>query len=369
MAVPAWTLHEPAGAPSCAGSANVAAMAEDLLTQARAGKLAPVYIVSSDQPVLVDRLLAAVRDGAVPPSARGFNYDVIEGKPSAQRILAYAQTLPMMATRRMIYVRDLGPLPADEAPALIAYFDDPCPSTVLFAYTSKLDKRLKLYAAANKKGFLHVLEAPRNPMAWIRTEAERAGVQLGAGAGERLADAVGNDLSRLSLVVEQLGLYAGQRAISVDDVDELVAETRERSVFELTDAIGAGDLGGALRAVDSLCDQRDSALGVIVMLARYVRQLGMVHQLRESGASRTEYPSALGVPPFVVDKLAAQARRYSAPALARTTSRLAAADRALKGDPSITGAVTAAQVKTLGRTLAERLVLERLVRELVTSAA
>ena len=46
---------------------------------------------------------------------------------------AIAQTLPMMAERRMVMVRDLAPLPADEAPALLAYFAKPNPSTVLVA--------------------------------------------------------------------------------------------------------------------------------------------------------------------------------------------------------------------------------------------
>ena len=52
-----------------------------------------------------------------------------------------------------------------------------------------------------------------------------------AGTTNRLIDTVGNDLSRLSLAVEQLGLYAGDRPVTSDDVDDLIADTRERSVF------------------------------------------------------------------------------------------------------------------------------------------
>ena len=32
--------------------------------------------------MLIERALAAIRDAAVPPAARGFNYDVVEGKPT-----------------------------------------------------------------------------------------------------------------------------------------------------------------------------------------------------------------------------------------------------------------------------------------------
>lgn len=349
------------------------------MAAAGAGKLDPIYVVSSDHPILVDRALAAVRDAAVPPAMRGWNYDVVEGKATAQRIVNGCMTLPMMGARRMVHVRDLAAMAADELAGLVPYLDAPSPSTVLFMVTSKLDKRMKLYAAAHKKGYLHELAAPRRAGDWIRAEADKRGVKLGADAVNRLADAVGTDLSRLALTIDQLALYAGQRAVTADDVDDLVADTRERSVFELTDAIGAGDAAAALAAVASLTEQRQSAIGVLAMLARHVRQLALVHVARAEGAGPRELPGRLGVPPFVVDKLTAQARRYQPAALSRATELLVAADWALKGypDPARASASAVAEglatdvaatgpaLKILGRGLGERVLLERLAVELV----
>jgi DNA polymerase-3 subunit delta len=326
--------------------------------------LAPVYVLHSEHPILIERAIAAIRDEAVPPASRGFNYDVIEGKPKGAQIVALAQTLPMMAKYRMVFVRDLGLLPADEAEPVINYLGKPNPSTVLVAVTSKLDKRLKLFAQLSKKGMLHVLEAPRQVAPWVREEAKLRNVRIDAAAISRLVDTVGNDLSRLALAVEQLGLYAGDRPVTSDDVDDLIADTRERSVFELTDAIGAADRARALAAVASLCDQRESAVGVVVMLARHIRQLSMLHACRAHGVPRPEWGSRIGVPPFVVDKLVAQARSYTPEALATATQRLANADRALKGDITLTtqtAQFTGPQLKALGRELAERVILEQIV--------
>jgi DNA polymerase III subunit delta len=330
--------------------------------------LDPVYVLHSEHPILVERAVAAIRDAAVPPATRGFNYDVIEGKPTGAKIAALAQTLPMMAQRRMVLVRDLGLMAADDADPLLAYFADPNPSTVIVAVTSKLDKRLKTFATASKKGWLHVLDAPRQLQPWVRNEAAAKQVAIESSAVARLVDTVGNDLSRLALAVEQLGLYAGDRPVTSDDVDELVADTRERSVFELTDAIGAADRSRALAAVAKLCDQRESAVGVVVMLARHVRQLSLVHVMREEGVPKGALAGRIGVPPFVVDKLLAQARSYSKPALARATERLAIADRALKGDITLDARVhdfTGPQLKALGRELAERVILEQVVDGIV----
>jgi DNA polymerase-3 subunit delta len=352
---------------------------DDLLDEVDAGRFDPIYVLHSEHPILIERVVTALRDAVVPPNARGFNYDVVEGKPTANRIVSLAQTLPMMAARRLVYVRDLAGLPADEAEGLLAYVAKPNPSTVIVCVTSKLDKRLKLFAQLSKKGFLHTLEAPRQLAPWVRAEAKAKKVELDGTAITRLIDTVGNDLSRLALAVEQLGLFVMRdgkaRAVTSDDVDELIADTRERSVFELTDAIGAADRPRAMAAVSSLCDQRESAVGVIVMLARHVRQMSLVHSLRSQNVPRPQWPQMLGVPPFVVDKLIAQARSYSPEALALATQRLATVDRALKGDQTLVSTPdrfgaggtpwTGPQMKALGRELGERVMLERVVDGIV----
>lgn len=340
----------------------------------------PIYVFHSEHPILIERAVAEIRDEAVPPAARGFNYDVVEGKPKASQIVALAQTLPMMAKMRMVFVRDLALLPADEGEALLAYVAKPNPSTVVVALTSKLDKRLKLFAQLSKKGYLHVLEAPpaRALGSWVKDEAKARGVKMEPAAVQRLADAVGADLSRLALAVEQLGLFVlqpgskdpggGDKPVTSDDVDDLIADTRERSVFELTDAIGAADRARALAAVASLCDQRESAVGVVVMLARHIRQLSLLHHMRTAHIPRGEWASKIGVPPFVVDKLTSQAQRYTPRALAAATRRLAAADRALKGDITLTADTspfTGPQIKALGRELGERVILEQVVDGIV----
>ena len=65
----------------------------------------------------------------------------------------------------------------------------------------------------------------------------------------------------------------------------------------------------------------------------------------------------VGAPPFAVQKLMGQARRYDASALARATRRLSEADQSLKGMDDT--------IKILGRQLGERVVLDRLITELI----
>jgi DNA polymerase-3 subunit delta len=330
----------------------------DLMKRVAAGTIDPVYIVVSDQPLLLARAVKAIADAVVPESARGFNYDIIEGKTaSASRVMAAAQTLPMMAQRRLVLVRAFDQLSAAEHMKLVPYLDSPNPSTTLLATADKLDKRTKFFAAANKRKLVHELAAPRNLGQWIDEEAAERHIAMDRQATARLADVIGKDLSRIVLAMDQLALYAGDRGITADDVDDLIADTRERSVFELIDAIGAGNRAQALAAVGRLCEQRQSAIGVVVMLARFMRQLGMCHQAQARRLPKNEAASLIGVPPFLISRLMGQSRRYPAWAVPVAIAKLSETDRALKGHTRLT--------KVLGSELGERVLLDRVVADIL----
>jgi DNA polymerase-3 subunit delta len=319
------------------------------------GEIDPVYLIVTGDPLLYQRTLAAIAAAVVEPATRGFNREAFEGKgASAQAIVNAARTLPMMARRRMVIVRDLDGLGAEGLATLCGYLESPAPETCLVLSSPKADGRLKIYQLAKKRGWLHELAVPRNLAAWILDEATRRRARVTPDAARRLADVVGGDLGRLSSSLDQLVLYADGRAVEAADVDELVAETRERTVFELTNAVGQGGPDGrqrALRAVTRLIDQRESAIGVTIMLARHMRQLALTRELAQARTPRSELPRLVGAPPFAIDGLVAQARRFSRPALERAFELLAQADLDLKGP------VKAA--------LGERVVLERLVERLL----
>lgn len=322
------------------------------------GKLDPVYILVSKEPLLLDRAQIALRDAAVPPDLRSFNMDQLHGKSaSADQVLTIAQTLPMMSTKRLLLIRGFDGLAAAELAKLADYLDSPNPSTVLIGICAKVDKRIKFFQRAKKLGFLHELAVPRRLGPWIRDEAQAKGVKISGSAADRLADVVGADLARLGLSLDQLALYCMDRQIEVDDVDDLIADTRERSVFELTDAISSKNDYKALAAVAGLFEQRQSSIGVVMMLARHMRQVALCQGGMSEGLSSGELVKRVGAPPFVVDKLAREAKSYSVRALADAMSLLAEADRSLKG--------FGASSKVLGRSIAERIIVEGLVTGLI----
>lgn len=327
----------------------------ELEDQIAAGKILPVYVLSG-VPLLVDRVVGALGAGMVTPVTRPFNFDAFDGKALVPTILQVARTVPMMGRRRLVVVREVESLDPSGLGLLAGYLEAPTPETTLVLVAGKVDGRLKLFAAAKKKGWLHDLAAPRALGSWIAEEARRQGAQVMPDASRRLEEVCGKDLGRLAQVLEQLALYVDKGRITVEDVDDLVADTSERTVFQLTDAVGQGNRAAAFRAVAKLFEMRESPIGLVIMLARHFRQLAIYKECLAAGTPKDELPRLIGVPPFVMDKsLGPQSRRFSSDKLQAAISLLAETDRSLKG------ATKAA--------LGEQVVVERLVDQLLQSAS
>lgn len=307
----------------------------DPLAPLRQGEPAPLYWIHGKERFLVDRAVQLLKERVLTAAARDFNYDLFYGKEAgAQKILAAARTLPMMARRRLIVVRDADGLDAKQLGELTAYVESPAPESCLVFVADKADLRMKFFSPFKKKGVLLKLDPlpDRQVPAFVRSEAAARGLTLEGGAAELIADEVGADLGQLTDAVERLALFAGERkAIGSADVEAVVQTTRQRSVFELCDAVGMGDRARALTALGSLLGAREPALRVLAMVGRTVRQLLQARDLLDQrGGRRGGLAEALGVPPFVADKLEAQARRFDKEALTAMHGAIYRADLALK---------------------------------------
>jgi DNA polymerase-3 subunit delta len=311
---------------------------DDVVAAAARGEIDPVYCFSGER-YLVERALAAVRTAVLARAgaAAAFNHDVFELKETGlAAALTTARTMPMMMAaggRRMVVGKGIDEIKADLLEPLAAYVDDPNPSACLVLVGDKIDVRFRAFAALRKAGFLHVF-APLRDQAlggWLRGEARARGIAIEADAATALTELAGPELGRLSQALDQLALYAGVgRPVTLEHVEELVAETRQRNIFELTKAIGAGDVERSLRLLANMLRNREPALRIQFMLARQLRQIWRAKELAAAGASRPEMAAAVGISPYFLDDVLVPARRMSAAALGRAFERLYRTDLALK---------------------------------------
>jgi DNA polymerase-3 subunit delta len=192
---------------------------------------------------------------------------------------------------------------------------------------------------------------------WLVATAAERNVKFEPDAAQELADSLGSDMMCISNELEKLILFAGdQRHITLGDVETMVLSAKQRSLYELTDAISSKNKHRALTLLQGLLNAsdggEDSAIGHLYMLARTFRQMLVIRQkdVRDSRAIWQALWQGFRMPPFAAEVLIQQARRYkSRRDMMRAIRLIARADFELRSSPPD-----------------KRLILERLVIELAT---
>jgi len=348
---------------------------------AAAGKepLKPGYVLVGDETFLLDRCRAAVLKAFVPPDLRDFCLSDLDlSSTSIFEVLDLAQTPSLMAPFQVIFVRNVKQLytrgaKKDEFAALARYFRSPNPQALIlfvadFVHIPSDTRRMEM---DDKNRFERLTETlgehcgmvelasvnEDDAMRWVAATAQEAGIRVEPDAARELADALGADMMLISSELEKLLLYThGRGKITLGDVETMVLSAKQRSLYELTDAISARDRVRALALLQGLLNSsdagEDSAIGHLYMLARTFRQMLVILEknVRDSRAIWQALWQGFRMPPFAADDLIRQARRFkSRRDLTRALRLIARADLELRSSPPD-----------------KRLVLERLVYELAS---
>jgi DNA polymerase III subunit delta len=307
----------------------------ELIDRAHRGDLSPVHVLVGGERFLLERAIGAVRAAVLAEGPPGFNDDTFHGKGlAAGSVLAAARTLPMMAPRRFVLVRDGEAMAPSELEALARYLEAPAESTCLLFVAEKLDGRTKLARSAKKAGLL--AEAKPLKGAALRgfalAEAKARGHALAPPAAEALLEAAGDDLAALDDALERLSLYVGAaQPIDVAAVEACVLPVRTDSIWALVDGVSDRDARRANRAAAALLADREPPLRILALVARQLRMVARMRQALAAGQSPDEACRTAGAPPFKARDLARAAKRFGTPELRAAFGTVADTERALKG--------------------------------------
>lgn len=319
---------------------------DQAITEARAGKLRPVYLVVGEESYLEAEVLAAFKSAALVGGVPGLNDDrFVAGEVEVDKVLAAARTLPMLGKRRFVVVRALERWEPREGAdgketgkqsldRLGDYAKDPVPTTTLVLVASGLDKRRRLVTLARNDGFIVSCEAlargdlPR----FVQEKVRERGCRIAHDVADAVAELTGPELSQVADAVERVCLYVGTGGeVTEAAVAECVVRLRPSTVWELVGAVGRRDAGAALAALDQVYDPADRGIRLVGLLAWSTRQLVKFEAATRAGLGAQEAAVRAGAPPFKARELAQQVRGLSGSDLARFLVRLAGVDAELKG--------------------------------------
>jgi DNA polymerase-3 subunit delta len=248
------------------------------------GATDPVYLVIGDDDHEKSSLALAVGE-MIEEDLRAFNVErlyAVDGAVTPRSVAEAAQTLPMIAPRRIVIVLQAEKLfdqkkrrkadavdggdddeSAGSLEPLVAYLEDPSPTTTLLFVFSiaenakspeeiPLAKNLKVTKTLLKAASVVVctgLDGGKDAGAWVEQQARAAGLAIERPVVARLLQLSANDTARLRADVQKLLLFAaGKGTVTLDDLATVSgAPEHHGDDWALVRAIEQGDAATALR--------------------------------------------------------------------------------------------------------------------------
>lgn len=304
------------------------------------------YIFHGDDALTRDEAVAKLRAGMGGDSNADLNTSEYEGESViVPEVINAVSSYPFLADRRLVLVKGMlahltrkGAGAAgkqgveqllDALPTLPAY------ARLVFVERQPLSDKDKVVqlAASHPNGLVRAFLAPKDSTGWIQKRVQsHYQAQIDNRAASALAELVGNDLLRADSEIDKLVHYVdGARPITEADVAALTAYVAEANVFALGDALALGQGRRALELLHKLQQEKDNdAFSLMGMMIRQFRLLLLAKEHLTTGGAPGSIASALGVAPFVAQKLAEQSRPFTIAQLENILRALADYDLKMK---------------------------------------
>lgn len=273
----------------------------DNLASALTRGLAPVYLISGDEPLLVNEAADAIRAKA---RADGFverDLHVVERGFDWNALLADSRAMSLFASRKIVEIRMANPTPGEQGGnAIIELAEQPSPDNVVLVITGKMDGRTqnaKWVSAIERAGVvvqIWPLDLQRLP-GWIRDRLKRHGLDADAAAAGLLAERVEGNLLAAHQEVEKLALLLPAGKLTTETVLEAVADSARFDVLQVGEAAMRGQTARALRILEGLRGEGMELVLVLWAINKDLQWIARAQHLMRNGQSADSAMNAVYV--------------------------------------------------------------------------
>lgn len=224
------------------------------------------YYVCGDDDFQKEDAMKKLLAAALDPTVRDFNLDVLRAQDIDPKSFdGIVSSMPMMAERRVVVVRDASALRKDARKSVERFLAKPSPDVLLLLVESDAGKSDKDFVRMATVLEFQPLPADEIPD-WIAHRAVEFKAEITPGAVELLQSAVGNDLHQMVMELDKLVSFTNGSTITEEAVAAVVGVRRGETMTDLLDAIGRRNLVASLNLVDHVLSQPKTTAVQIVML-------------------------------------------------------------------------------------------------------
>ena len=299
--------------------------------------LSPVYLVSGDEPLLVQESCDAIRTAA---KSEGFTErELFHTDAGFQwpQLLHSANSLSLFAERKIIEVRIHNGKPGDAgSKALVEYCQAPSADNLLLLVSPKLDRATqnsKWYKAIDAVGStltIWPINAKQMPR-WIDQRMQRAGIRADSQAIDILAGRVEGNLLAAAQEIEKLKLVAQDGYIDSQTMANAVVDSARYDVFGLADKALSGNASAAATTLNGLRAEGSEATIVLWAITREIRALLALKQALSNGQALEGVARRHGIFDNRLPVIRGALQRLQMPTLRLALKECAYIDRCIKG--------------------------------------
>jgi len=207
------------------------------------------------------------------------------------------------------------------------------PYCCLVFIEAEADKRTRLYKLFEKAGLVAEFpyQAPEELSKWVAMIARHDGMAFEPRALRLFMERCGDSMTEVRSELDKLLLYArGKQRVEPEDVWAVCSFSLKTRIFDLMDAVAAGDTRKALNDLESLLSLREPVQKISVMLSRHLAQLWQVKRLAAAGMGADAVASRMQMNPYRARILWRQSARFGAGQLEAAVRRCYEQDVAVK---------------------------------------
>lgn len=309
---------------------------QDLIEELKKGDISfPVYALVGEEGLLISEAVDKIVDKALPDGMKDFNYNLFYAKEnSIDEALNAVCTLPLMAKKRVVVLRDIDQYPASSLDRLADYLKNPSSSTCLIITAKKIDQRTKFFKALQNDSMI-IACGPlyeNQIKSWIRFRAKSYGLEFTEDALNIFYEVAGNELGTIDNELKKISSYCeSKKKIDTDDVELLVGKSRIYSIFNLINAIGEKRLEKALLILKKMLNDGEPPLMILAMIARQFRLMVRAIEYQRDGLSAPEVSKKIGLFGNIFNAFREQLRNFTLDEILKKHKLFFHADSELKG--------------------------------------
>ena len=257
----------------------MAKLRPEQLNAALSKGLAPIYIVTGEEPLLIQESCDSIRAAARKAGFIERDLYHCDNHFDWSQVLASANSLSLFADKKIIELRLPSGKPGDKgSKALQEYAQSPSSDNLLLLITDKLDKdapKSKWFSALDQQG-IHIQHWPvtsENLPHWISQRLKQAGLQADGNAVDLLASRIEGNLLAAVQEIEKLKLLAPGNVVSMELMASVVADSARYDLFGLSDKALHGDARAAVKTLHGLKAEGTDAIAILWALTRDIRSL------------------------------------------------------------------------------------------------